>query len=270
MNPKIAVGQINCKLADVPTNLRRIRDLSEKIAKQEADIVCFPELVTTGYSLYEKWLEVAEPVPGPMTDKLGSMAREFGFYLIAGMPERTPESKGIFNSAVLISPQGEVTGVYRKVHLWNKERIYFTPGNEFPLFRTKIGLIGIGICFDLEFPETSRIMAMSGAEMIFFPSADMKPFQRYVDVYVPSRAAENGVFVAFSNLVGHEGKTVFFGGSQIVSPDCRVLAHATATKAFAVAQIDLASLSKVRERLPYLKQRRPAVYSVLQSEAQIA
>lgn len=263
MNPKVAVAQMNCRLGDVQANLRRINKLAQIVSKREADIVCFPELATTGYSLNEKWPDFAEPIPGATTDKLSQIANEFGLYLIAGMPERDSQSARIFDSAVLIDPAGVVLGVYRKVHLWNLERTYFTPGGEFPVFRTRIGTFGIGICYDLEFPEPARIMALNGAELIFFCSAQMKPFERQVSVYVQSRATENGVFVCFSNRIGHEGQTVFFGRSQIVSPGCRILARARASETFVAMRINLTDISRERERLPYLEHRVPSAYGLL-------
>jgi predicted amidohydrolase len=256
---------MKCKLGDTPANLRQMESLAQRLRRKEVDIVCFPELVTTGYTLHEKWVDLAEPAPGPSTETLGRIAREFGFYLITGMPERDTQSNRIFNSAVLMTPQGDLAGVYRKVHLWNEERKYFTPGDRFPVFETKIGRIGVGICYDLEFPESTRIMALNGAQIVFFPAADMRPFERHIDVYVRSRAAENGVFVAFSNRIGREEGSVFFGRSQVVSPACHVLARANQSQPFAVARIEPSEILKERQKLPYLQQRVPAAYSALSS-----
>ena len=265
MNATVAVTQLKCKLSDVEVNLRRMRDLAQKAGRKRVDVLCFPELVTTGYSLGQKWIDLAEPIPGPTTEKLGQIASDLGSYLIAGMSERDPQSDRVFDSAVLIDRGGEVAGVYRKVHLWDEERRYFTPGNEFKVFSTDVGAIGIGICYDLEFPETSRILALGGAEMIFFPAAEMRPFENHVDNFLRSRAAENGVFVCMSNMIGREGKTVFFGHSQIVSPDCRVMTRAKGSPSLTTARLDLESITRERKRLPYLQQRMPAGYGALQS-----
>lgn len=181
------------------------------------------------------------------------------------MSERDSQSDRIFDSAVLIDRGGEIAGVYRKVHLWDEERRYFTPGNEFKVFSSDVGAIGIGICYDLEFPETSRILALGGAEMIFFPAAEMRPFENHVDPFLRSRAAENGVFVCMSNMIGREDQTVFFGHSQIVSPDCRVMTRAKGLPSFTTARLDLESIARERKRLPYLQQRMPTVYGALQS-----
>jgi predicted amidohydrolase len=165
-----------------------------------------------------------------------------------------------------MDPQGEVAGVYRKVHRWSAERVYFTPGSDFPVFRTKFGTIGLGICYDLEFPEPARIMALKGAQIIFFSSAQPQPMEVNVDTYVRSRAGENCVFVCHSNRVGREGKLTFFGHSQIVSPLCRPLAKMGGSEGLAVSCLDLPSLKKLRRtKLPYMKHRITTAYSQLLS-----
>lgn len=262
----VAIAQMNCKLGDVDKNLQRIEKIAQKASTRDPDIVCFPELVTTGYSLNERWRDLAETVPGPSTERLGRISSQSGFCLIAGMPERDPKTNRIYNSAVLLDPDDGVVGVYRKVHLWGSEREYFTAGDRFKTYRTKFGTIGIGICYDLEFPEATRIMAIKGADVVFFPSAEMKPFEKYIETYVRSRAAENCVFVAFANRIGREGETIFFGHSQVVSPACSPLARVASSEGFALARIDLADLSKQRERFPYLMHRVPAVYEGLGSQ----
>lgn len=264
MNPRVAVAQMNCKLGDVERNLGTIKSLAARVAKQGADIVCFPELATTGYSLNRKWRAYSETIPGHTFNRLARIAKEFGFYLICGIAERDSKSTRIFDSAVLIGPNGDLVGLYRKVHLWATERKYFTPGNRFSVFKTKIGKIGLAVCYDLEFPEPARIMAVQGAEIIFFSSAQPSPFDIHVDIYLRSRAAENCVFIAQSNRIGHEGKTVFFGQSQIVSPLCRALARKNSGTGFAIARLNLSSIYKLRKsKLPYLQQRIPEAYSAL-------
>ena len=264
MNPKVAVAQMGCRLGNVDRNLATISALAARAAKREADITCFPELAITGYALNVKWRKYSEPIPGPTANRLAHIAQEFGFYLICGMAERDSKSKRIFDSAVLLNPSGDFVGVYRKVHLWDTERRYFTPGIRFPVFKTKLGTIGIGICYDLEFPEPARAMALQGAEIIFFASAQPSPMGNQVDTYIRSRAGENCVFVAHSNRVGREGRLVFFGQSQIVSPLCRTLARKEKGPGLAVAQLDLRSIYELRERkLPYLHQRIPRVYAAL-------
>jgi predicted amidohydrolase len=261
MKIKIAVAQMDCKMGDVRANLETIEKLAKSVSKQNPDMICFPELATTGYSLNRNWLKHAEEVPGRTSDELCRIASEFGSYMICGVDELDSSSGKIHDSAILISPSGKLRGTYRKVHLWDQERKFFVHGYNFPTFQTKFGKIGIGICYDIEFPEAARALAMNGAKLLFFPSAEMSPMENHVDAYAKSRAAENCCFVAFSNRSGTEYKTHFFGSSQIVSPECKVLARSSVKSPVAIAEVDFELLDKTRPKLPYLSQLVPEAYS---------
>ena len=261
MNPKVAVAQIDCKLGKPTVNLKSIRNLAERAARSEPHILCFPELATTGYSLNAKWRKFSETIPGPTTEQLSSIAREYGYYLVCGIPELDPRSRCSFDSSVLFDPDGNVVGTYRKVHLWKFERRYFTPGKRFQVFNTKVGKIGLGVCYDLEFPESARALALQDAEIIIYSSAQPHPMETYVDTYIRSRAGENALYVCHSNRIGREGRTVFFGQSQIVSPECKVLAKLNREKGFATAHLDLGLIDRLRRaKLPYLRERVPNAY----------
>ncbi len=260
---RVAVVQTDSKLGKKKDNLRSILETTAALAKREVDIACFPELATTGYALYERWHSFSETIPGPTTDELARISKEHGVSLIVGMPERDEKGKRFFDSAVLTDQVGDLVGVYRKVHLWDKERTYFTPGTRFPVFRTRHGKIGIGICYDFEFPEPARIMAVAGAELLFFPSAQPRSMRTQIDVYAKSRAAENCVFVAFSNRTGKEGDLEFLGSSQVTSPSCRVLAKVPKGTGYAIAELDFQELVEQRKLLPYLEQRVPSTYAPL-------
>ncbi len=260
---RVAVVQTDSELGKKKENLGSIRRTTAALAKREVDIACFPELATTGYALYEKWHRFSENIPGPTADELGRISREHGVSLIVGMPEREEKGKRFFDSAVLTDPRGDLVGVYRKVHLWDKERTYFSPGTHFPVFKTSHGKIGIGICYDVEFPEPARIMAMAGAELLVFPSAQPRSMRRQIDVYAKSRAAENCVFVAFANKTGEEGDLAYLGSSQVTSPTCRVLARVRKGTGYAIAELDFQELVEQRKLLPYLEQRVPSTYGPL-------
>jgi predicted amidohydrolase len=252
---------MDCELADKERNLKIISRLTEQARKRNVDIICFPELATSGYSLNERWRKFSEPIPGKTSEKLTELARNSGVHLICGMPELDPRTKHIYDSSILIDSDGDIEGVYRKIHLWDAERTYFWPGDRFKVFTTKYGKIGLGICYDLEFPESARVMALDGAEIIFYSSAQPSPMDRHVDSYLRSRAGENCVYVCHSNQVGREAKTTFFGQSQIISPWCEVLARKENGTGLAIAKIDLTLIKRLSRRvLPYLKQRMPQTY----------
>jgi predicted amidohydrolase len=232
--------------------------------RSEPRILCFPELATTGYSLNARWRKFSETIPGPTTEKLSRIANEYGFYVVCGMPELDARSGRIFNSSVLVNPDGARIETYRKVHLWENERKYFTPGRGFRVFNTKIGRIGLGVCYDLEFPESARALALQGAEIIIYSSAEPHPFENYVSTYLRSRAAENSLYVCHSNRIGREGDTWFFGQSQIVSPTNNVLKVMKREQGYVTEALDLGLIHKLRRRkLPYLKQRVPNAYKSL-------
>jgi len=255
---------MNCSLGNVKRNLQKIKSIAQRAARLEADVVCFPELATTGYALNRSWRRLAETVPGPTSVALGRVASEHGFYLICGIDELEAKSDRIYDSSILIDPNGNLAGVYRKVQLWANEQRYFTPGNSFSVFRTRFGKIGLGICYDLEFPEPARIMALGGADIVFFSSAQPKPMQGMIDAYVRSRAGENTIFACHSNRIGREGHLVFFGQSQIVSPTCMPLARMRGEEGLVQAELDLSIIRKIRKtQLPYFRDRAPSLYSAL-------
>ena len=255
---KVAVVQPKVDLGRTDSNIETIARAAISLSKRDVDLACFPELATTGYALYSRWPKVAEEIPGHTTDKLGIASRETGMYLVVGMPER--KANAIYDSAVLLDPSGDVAGVYRKVHLWDHERAYFTRGDGFPTFKTRHGKIGIGICYDIEFPEAARTMAMDGAELLLFPSAQPKNMKRRLPVYAMSRASENCTFVAFANLVGKEADLTYLGRSLIASPDCEILADIRSVPGSAFAELNFKELERHRKELPYLKQRVPSTY----------
>jgi 5-aminopentanamidase len=260
MSFKLVCAQMDCKLGDLQSNLQTIRKIASAIAKEKSpDIVVFPELATTGYCLGRKWKSMSEEIPGSVTLELSRIASEHGFYIVCGVDEKYGDS--IFDSAVLIDPNGRLIGTYRKVHLWDSEKKYFSRGKNFPVFDTRFCKLGIGICYDLEFPESARTMALKGADVLLFPSAEINPMSRQIDSYLLSRSAENCVFVGFSNRVGREGSTVsFFGHSQIVSPDATI-AMIKQRQQYVTAQLDLHLLVKMRRKqLPYLNERQNRSY----------
>ncbi|MBV9864295.1 MAG: carbon-nitrogen hydrolase family protein [Abitibacteriaceae bacterium] len=220
--------------------------LIEESAAQRPDIICLPEgmtVVGTGKT-YE---EVSEPVPGPTTQKLGALARKLHTYIVAGLYERVGAT--IYNTAVLIGRQGEVVGTYRKTHLPREEvEAGLSPGDAYPVFNTDFGKVGLLICWDVQFPEPARALALKGAEVILLPIWGGN------EVLARARAIENHVYLVTSS---YDMKTF------IVDPTGEVLSEATPEHAIAVAELPL---DKVIEQ-PWLgnmktrtwKERRPDI-----------
>jgi predicted amidohydrolase len=196
--------------------------LVEESAAQKPDIVCLPEGITV-VGNGKSYAEVGETVPGPTTQTLGSLAKRLNTYIVAGLYERV--GSVIYNTAVLIDRDGQFAGKYRKTHLPREEvEAGLTPGNDYPVFKTDFGTVGIMICWDLQFPEPARAMALKGAEVILLPIWGGS------EVLARARAIENHVFLVSSS---YDMKTF------IVAPDGAVLSEATESKPIASAELKL-------------------------------
>lgn len=218
----------------------------ENLARLEAlvgeGLTVAPECALTGYafeSRQEAWAW-AEPVPGPSTQRLASLCRDRGGWVVAGLLERSGES--MFNSAVVVGPGG-VEGVYRKVHLpfLGVDRFVESGDLGFPVFELPWGRVGVLICYDLSFPEAARVLKLRGAQVLCVPAnwpSEAEIWCRWAPVV---RAPENHLFVATANRVGTERGFRFRGESCVVDPDGRVLAAAGAQEEVLQAEVEPAA-----------------------------
>lgn len=201
-----------------PDNIEKAADL---IDSQNADIWVLPELATSGYLFTnrEELLDWSEEVPqGPSLRRLRELARDLGAAIIAGFPERHEQQ--VFNSAIAVSAQGDIIGVYRKIQLFDREKEAFTPGDRPPQVWDIDGAkVGIMICFDWIFPEVARSLALMGAELIVHPSNLVLP---HCPESMRTRCIENRVFAVTSNRIGDESlgniHYHFIGCSQVIDP----------------------------------------------------
>ena len=178
---KVAAVQMDVKSLDAEANLANIRDKMDKItAEGPVDLVVFPELADIGYvkarghkdylNFAKEYVRAAQSIPGPFTDVLGEMARNYGSYIVCGVSETHPTVPGtLCNSAVLFTPVGNIAGVYRKSHIPMAEKPYFYAGNSADVMSTDLGNIGIVICADNSYPELARVLSLKGAEIICVP-----------------------------------------------------------------------------------------------------
>lgn len=210
-------------------NLKRIAAL---VAGKDANLWVLPELCTTGYQFTSKdeLAELAEPVPhGPSIKAIQKIAQETGAHFVLGLAERAGEA--FYNSAVLVGPEGLV-GHYRKVHLFFREKLWFSRGDRpFSVLKVNGILVGMLICYDHMFPEAARVLALRGAQILAHPANFVIPGLGQLTMRV--RALENRVFVVTANRVGREAREepplLFTGMSQIVSPTGEVLASSDQT-----------------------------------------
>jgi beta-ureidopropionase len=231
---------------DVTANVEKAVAWIERAAKEnEAELVVLPETVTTGFSpgmgAEELW-DLVEPIPGRLTEPIARAARHLGIHVVLPTYERGPERGVVYNSAALVNPQGEVIGVYRKTHLFPTERLsgegWSTPGTEAPVFETELGTIGMIICYDGDFPELARVLAIKGAEVIVRPAALLRSFEIW-EMTNRARAYDNHVYMVACNALGPDaGGNYYFGHSQIVSPIAQVLAQARGTEEIIAAELD--------------------------------
>ncbi len=221
---RIAVVQMEPKVGEKDWNVPHCLSLIERAAANGAKLIVLPELCNSGYvfETREEAFSLAEEIPaGPTCVAWAKAAARHGAWIVAGISER--EGERLYNSAVLIGPEGFV-GRFRKAHLWNAENLFFEPGNlGFPVYATPIGRIGICICYDGWFPESYRLMALQGADIVCVPTnwvpipgQDPKR-EAMANILVMAAAHSNSIFIAAADRVGTERGQPFNGQSLIAS-----------------------------------------------------
>lgn len=270
---KIALAQISCSRGDKTANLQKMEEYTRKAKEQNAELVIFPELSLTGYVVRDEVYELAEKIPGPSTKTMEKLAKEIGMHIIFGMPELSGKTEAtVYNSAVLIGPQGFI-GKYRKIHLPThsvfEEKRYFRPGYNVDAFETKLGKIGLIICYDIFFPEISRLARLKGAKLIVCISASPAFRRTFFETLTVARALENASFLAYVNLVGIEDGLQFWGGSRLIGPNGNLIAKlAYGEENILVNEVNYADIRHVEIFIPTLKDLRPEIFDKLKNEVE--
>lgn len=257
----IGLAQMDVQHGRPERNLARAREFAAAAGEAGADLLLLPELWLHGFDL-ERADEWAAPLGEGGFAQMAALAREFKLHLVGSIMERHP--KGISNTAALYGPRGELLGSYRKMHLFRlmEEHRYLVPGDHATLCPTPWGPTGLGICYDLRFPELFRTMAVAGAELLVIPAQwPVKRLEAWI-LLARARATENELIVAACNRVGANKGVVFPGRSVVVDPWGTVLAEGDDREGLLVAQADLREIEKARRYLPVYKDRRPAAYVV--------
>ena len=287
--------------ATIDASIARIREA----AALGAQIICLKELFNAPYfckSQKSERFDIAEPIPGPTTERMQALAKALDVVLVVPVFEK--QAPGVYrNSAAIIDADGSLLGVYRKMHIPDdpmfNEKYYFVPGDAahddridavgdtatqasgFRVWRTKYANIGVLICWDQWYPEAARITSLLGADILFYPTAiGWHPAEKeefgasQVDAWRTiqrSHAIANGVFVASPNRVGHEDDEPgtrgieFFGHSFIADPFGRILAEAGTDEAILVARCDPQLIEDTRRNWPFLRDRRIDAYAPILS-----
>ena len=287
-NTRVGLVQMSCG-PDPDANLDKAADRVRDAAREGAQIVCLPELFRAQYFCQREDIalfDLAEPIPGPSTERLSAIAREEKVVIIASLFER--RAAGLYhNTAAILERDGSIAGLYRKMHIPDDplyyEKFYFTPGDlGFRAFDTSAGKIGTLICWDQWYPEGARLTVLQGANVLFYPTAiGWHPAEKaeFGDAQYSAwqtiqraHAIANGVYVAAVNRVGHENGDVrgnrvegpgleFWGGSFLADPFGRVIAKASHDKEeILIGEIDLHLLEDTRRNWPFLRDRRIDAY----------
>ena len=221
---KIACIQMEPVVGEKERNVRRSLEFIERAAANGAQLVVLPELCNSGYvfNSREEVFGLAEEIPtGPTSRSWQEAARKHGLHIVAGINQR--DGQTLYNAAVVIGPSGHV-GTFRKVHLWNEENLFFEPGNlGFPVFRTPLGRIGTFICYDGWFPESFRLCALQGADLVCIPTnwvpipGQAQDREAMANILCMAAAHSNSLFVAAADRIGVERGQQFIGQSVVIS-----------------------------------------------------
>ena len=270
---RIAMVQMNCRVAEHERNLATIQRFAEEAAAQDVDIVCYPELCVCGYNAGDTTTPVPELLHGESLARLEAISRASDITLLAGFLERDV-SGIVYNTQVVCGPQG-YAGHYRKTHVSCLEIDTFCHGDELPVFDHPKARYGIEICYDSHFPELSTILTNKGAEVLFFPHASTRETAeekraRWMH-YVPARAYDNNVYVAICNHVGDNGAGRTFAGVTFVcDPLGEVIAEvgSSVEEEMIVADLTAAALNESRSNPGFFFRyyRRPEMYRLWEQE----
>ena len=269
---------------DMGENLKNAINWIEKAARQGAEVICLPELFRSQYFCQTENIDnfnLAETIPGESTNEISKLAAKLNIAVVVPIFEK--RSSGLYhNSIVMIDSDGELKGIYRKMHIPDDpgyyEKFYFTPGDiGYKSFTTHYGNIGTLICWDQWYPEAARLTALQGASIIFYPTAigwhpgeKDKYGKNQVDSWQTvqrGHAIANGVYVAAANRIGLEkvdrksAGIEFWGQSFICNPQGVILAQGSADKEeVIIAEIDLEKIEKIRRHWPFFRDRRIDTY----------
>ena len=263
---RIAAVILNCPVGRIGDNLDRMAGWVEAAKKEGAQLVCFPEMNVTGYSTRANIQNLAERVPGTISESVAAMAKEFDIAILAGLAEADLAGR-VFASHLVATDQG-LAGIYRKVHIAPPESQIFTAGDAIPLFDINGFKLGIQLCYDAHFPELSTRMATDGADAIFMPHASPRgtPAEKFNSWmrHLSARAFDNGLYVIACNQTGNNQNELNFPGLAVVlDPAGHILKKDIGgIQNLIVADLNAGDLEEIRgHRMRYfLPNRRPDLY----------
>ncbi len=267
MKLTVSIAQIEVANSQPEVNLRKGQLLIAEAARRGSEVVCFPEMWTTGFNwAYNERLAAEHE---KTLDRIAGMAKGYGIWINGSMPALDEEGK-ISNTSILFNPQGERTATYRKTHLFSLigEEKHMAAGKTLGLAETPWGLTGLSVCYDIRFPELFRTYALKGARIVFSPMAFPHPRLELWKILVRARAIENQMFMVGTNQVGKEdfgpdNLVTYCGDSVIIDPWGKTMVEASETEeALLTVAIDLDLVEEARSKIKVLADRRPDLYEL--------
>ena len=259
MKLTLSLGQMNVQLGQPELNLARVSAWTAEAARRGSALVLFPELWSTGYDL-ENWQRYASPPGEGMFARLAALAREHHIALGGSVLEVRDDRA--YNAFALFDAEGALSATYRKTHLFRlmDEEKWLAPGEKLELVEADWGLTGLGVCYDLRFPELFRHYALRGARLVLLPAEWPARRAYHWQTLLRARAIENQMFLAGVNRVGESKGEVFGGGSAVIDPWGEAVVEGGSSETLLTAEIDLDQVDVVRSRIPVFKDRRPEIY----------
>lgn len=262
---RVALYQCPPLPLDIDGNLNRLQHQAQAAVHQGAQLLVCPEMFLTGYNIgSEAAGKLAQPRDGLAAAQVAAIAQSAGIAIVYGYPELGADGQ-VYNAVQLIDSRGRSLCNYRKTHLFGElDKSMFTPGgDQFPVIELNGWRLGLLICYDVEFPENTRRLALAGAELIVVPTANMAPYDFVCEVTVRARAFENQCYLVYANYCGSEGDIHYCGLSSICAPDGSRPVLAQENEALVAATLDRRLMDESRVLNTYFTDRRPALYEAL-------
>jgi predicted amidohydrolase len=264
--PGLTVGlwQTDGPLLDIPAALDALDRAADRAATAGVELLVCPELTLTGYDIAPEARALAEPAGGPMASAVAATARRHGLAIAWSWPEQ--DGAAVHIAAEIVARDGTVLLRHRKAHLFGAdEHATYTAGTDDSPGIAELGRLrlGLAVCYDIEFPEQVRLVALAGADLVVCPTALMTPYDAVSTLLVPARAYENQVAVAYANRCGVENDLTYTGLSCLVGPDGADLARAGREPELVVGRVTGAALAEARRANTHLHDRRPELYAPL-------
>lgn len=263
---KLGLVQMSSKRGNIQANLTKALAMANECIVKGAQIIQLPELFSTEYfpmTVDSAFYAYAQSRNGTIITSFQALAKKHKVYII--VPWFEFDSPGVYyNSAAFINPVGELCGVHRKAHipaLKSKEKLYFRGGDALNVYNTEYGKIGILICYERSFPEPSRILALKGADIIFYCASTWRAYMWTEELR--TRAMENGLFISICNKTGEEDGKKLCGLSMVIDPFAKVLCALEREEAVIVVEIDTDTVKTARIQFPVFRDRRPDLYGTI-------